>query len=385
MKNRICKQVQKLLYNVLVEKWIFAILIVGTVFVFISMLHFGEAAMDWSRAKYLSVFNNFQDNLKDSSFQAELSQHVPIDVVYTWVNGSDPLFLKDLKSVKESLKSSANQTTADCSAADCVTSHLVKVGCGVDVKVEYVKHQNDDMAEMKEIRIIHTEKGNITFFVFSNSEQSLKLKNRSLVDIGTSHYPMSLTFWTTDWTVPHSVPMEQFVIASQVPSHVSQASITQALPTNISMSIQNIWLYPNDSLAVLELKTAAEAKNLIKRDISLDNHKTIIFHEAYLILQSPNTVEDDTLSALRFTDNEELRYSLRSLEKYAPWVRHVYLVTNGQIPYWLNIGSDKLTVVTHQEIFQNTSVLPTFSSPAIESNLHRIPGEWSTFVISRYW
>ena len=164
MKRRIYKQVQKLMYSVFVEKWIFAILIVATVFVFISMLHFGEAAMNWSRAKYLSVFNNFQDNLKDISFQAELSQHVPIDVVYTWVNGSDPLFLKDLKSVKESLKSSANQTTADCSAADCVTSHLVKVGCGVDVKVEYVKHQNDDMAEMKEIRMIQTEKGNVSFF-----------------------------------------------------------------------------------------------------------------------------------------------------------------------------------------------------------------------------
>ena len=87
MKHRIYKQVQKWIYNVLVEKWIFAILIVGTVFVFISMLHFGEAAMDWSRVKYLSIFNNFQDNLKDISYQAELSQHVPIDVVYTWVNG----------------------------------------------------------------------------------------------------------------------------------------------------------------------------------------------------------------------------------------------------------------------------------------------------------
>jgi UDP-N-acetylglucosamine-lysosomal-enzyme len=202
----------------------------------------------------------------------------------------------------------------DLSTGTAERSYLVKVGCGVDVKVEYVRHQNDDMAEIKEIRIIQTEKGNITFFVFSNSEQSLKLKNKSQVDIGTSHYPMSLTFWTSDWTVPHSVPMDQFVIGSQVPPHVSQASITQALPINISMSIQNIWLYPNDSLAVLELKTEAEAKNLMKRDISLDNHKTIIFHEAYLIHQSPNTLEDDTLSALRFTDNEDLRYSLRSLE-----------------------------------------------------------------------
>ena len=105
----------------------------------------------------------------------------------------------------------------------------------------------------------------------------------------------------------------------------------------------------------------------------MKNQKMLRFHEAHLILKVPS-MEDDRISAMRFTDNEELRYSLRSLEKYAGWVRHVYLVTNGQIPYWLNMDCPKLTLVTHQEIFKNTSALPTFSSPAIESNLHRIPG-----------
>ncbi|GFG35565.1 hypothetical protein Cfor_07589 [Coptotermes formosanus] len=71
---------------------------------------------------------------------------------------------------------------------------------------------------------------------------------------------------------------------------------------------------------------------------------------------------------------QELRYSLRSLERYAPWVRHVYLVTNGQIPYWLDLENPRLTVVTHDHIFPNLSHLPTFSSPAIESHIHRIPG-----------
>ena len=45
---------------------------------------------------------------------------------------------------------------------------------------------------------------------------------------------------------------------------------------------------------------------------------------------------------------QELRYSLRSLEKFAPWVRHVFIVTNGQIPYWLDLNSPRLTLVTHQ-------------------------------------
>ena len=45
---------------------------------------------------------------------------------------------------------------------------------------------------------------------------------------------------------------------------------------------------------------------------------------------------------------QELRYSLRSLEMFAPWIRHVYIVTNGQIPYWLNLDNPRLTLITHQ-------------------------------------
>ncbi|XP_057667171.1 N-acetylglucosamine-1-phosphotransferase subunits alpha/beta isoform X1 [Diorhabda carinulata] len=85
-------------------------------------------------------------------------------------------------------------------------------------------------------------------------------------------------------------------------------------------------------------------------------------------------------SQQRFDDKYELKFSLRSLEKYAPWVNHVYIVTNGQIPYWLDLDYEKVTVVTHEEIFKDSSDLPTFSSPAIEFNLHRIPGLSKRFI-----
>ena len=39
------------------------------------------------------------------------------------------------------------------------------------------------------------------------------------------------------------------------------------------------------------------------------------------------------------------RYSLRSIEKYAPWVRKVFIVTNGQIPNWLNLDNPRLHIV----------------------------------------
>lgn len=76
----------------------------------------------------------------------------------------------------------------------------------------------------------------------------------------------------------------------------------------------------------------------------------------------------------RFHSRDELRYSMRSLSMYAPFVRHVYLVTAGQTPPWLNTSCDRLTVVNHKELFGDVGKLPTFNSHAIESRLHHIEG-----------
>ena len=82
----------------------------------------------------------------------------------------------------------------------------------------------------------------------------------------------------------------------------------------------------------------------------------------------------DSIDASRFRDNDELRYSLRSLEMFAPWIRHVYLVTDDQRPAWLHGAHPRLTVVDHREIFRNPDVLPNFNSQAISAQVHHIEG-----------
>ena len=74
----------------------------------------------------------------------------------------------------------------------------------------------------------------------------------------------------------------------------------------------------------------------------------------------------------RFRDNHELRYSLRTLEKFFPQHGHVYIVTDAQAPDWLR-PSDRLTLVDHRELMPESS-LPTFDSGHIESWIHHIPG-----------
>lgn len=76
----------------------------------------------------------------------------------------------------------------------------------------------------------------------------------------------------------------------------------------------------------------------------------------------------------RFTNRDELKYSLRSIELFAPFVRNIYLVTCGHAPSWLKENHPRLKLVSHREIFKDPKVLPTFNSSAIETQLHHIDG-----------
>jgi glycosyltransferase involved in cell wall biosynthesis len=80
----------------------------------------------------------------------------------------------------------------------------------------------------------------------------------------------------------------------------------------------------------------------------------------------------------RFVSRDELRYSLRSLHLFAPWIRTIHLVTAGQVPGWL-VDHPRINLVHHRDILP-PDALPTFNSHAIESSLHKIPGLAEHFV-----
>ena len=63
---------------------------------------------------------------------------------------------------------------------------------------------------------------------------------------------------------------------------------------------------------------------------------------------------------VRFRDNGELLFSLRSVEKYAPWIRTVYIVTDSAVPEWMNTDCERLRIVRHEEIMP-PEILPCFS------------------------
>ena len=83
--------------------------------------------------------------------------------------------------------------------------------------------------------------------------------------------------------------------------------------------------------------------------------------------------KDSTDCKGRYVDSGELKYSLRSIELYAPWIRKIFIVTDNQIPEWLDTSNPKIQIVDHSEILPAES-RPCFNSALIEHFLFRIPG-----------
>lgn len=89
--------------------------------------------------------------------------------------------------------------------------------------------------------------------------------------------------------------------------------------------------------------------------------------------EKKGTKQYDNPSTIRYKNYEELKYSLRSIEKYFPHFNNIYLIVkDGQYPKYLKKNIPNLRIVNHSDIIPK-EYLPTFNSRAIELYLHHIP------------
>lgn len=87
----------------------------------------------------------------------------------------------------------------------------------------------------------------------------------------------------------------------------------------------------------------------------------------------------DDNNPVRFRDYGTFQYWFRAVEMYAPWVHKIYLVTDDQVPSWLNKNNGLIEVIDHKKILPHDA-LPTFNSNAIELNINKIPNLAEHFV-----
>ena len=83
----------------------------------------------------------------------------------------------------------------------------------------------------------------------------------------------------------------------------------------------------------------------------------------------------------RYRHVDELRYALRSVHMFAPWVRRIFIATDSPAPAWL-LDHPRVTIVRSEEFFADTSVLPIHNSHAVEAQLHLIDGLSEHFLYS---
>ncbi|XP_029455565.1 N-acetylglucosamine-1-phosphotransferase subunits alpha/beta-like isoform X2 [Rhinatrema bivittatum] len=403
--NAALKLLQRQTYTCLSHRHGLYLCFGGMLLLVVSALQFGEVVLEWSRDQYHVLFDSYRDNIAGKSFQNRLCLPMPIDVVYTWVNGTDPNLTKELRQVRERMKeeqrimreslgkNATEPTKKSEKHLECLLTHCIKVPMlvldpSLPASITLKELPAVELSFQSASNIFHVAKPkdpstNVTVIVFDTHKEAEDAQSGASKE---DKHTVWRGYMTTDKEAPGLVLMQDMAFLSGFSASFKQTDqLRPKLPENLASKIKKIQLYSEASVALLHLTNPRgfqELSKQAKKNMTIEG-KELTLSPAYLLWDLSaisQSKQDEDISASRFEDNEELRYSLRSIERHAPWVRHVFIVTNGQIPSWLNLDSPRITVVTHKDIFKNVSHLPTFSSPAIESHIHRIPGLSQKFV-----
>uniref|UniRef100_A0A674CTQ0 N-acetylglucosamine-1-phosphotransferase subunits alpha/beta n=1 Tax=Salmo trutta TaxID=8032 RepID=A0A674CTQ0_SALTR len=392
--NSVLKLLQRQTYTCLSHRYGLYLCFGGIVLMIVSAFQFGEVVVEWSRDQYHVLFDSYRDNVAGKSFQTRLCQPMPIDVVYTWVNGTDTDLMEQLRGVREQLeeeqrtlrerlgKNASDPTEfvkPECLLSHCIIAPMLALDPALpaNVTLKELPSLSPSFSTAKLLlqvaKPLHPST-TVSVVVF-HSHADAPLYDQAFTPIGY-----------TDKEAPGLVRMQSLAYLSGFPASFKETEqLRVKLPSVVTGRIKQFQLYTEASIALLHLNSPQDFTDLTqqaKKNLTLDG-KELIISAAYLfwdLTAITQSKQDEDVSASRFEDNEELRYSLRSVERHAPWVRHIFIVTNGQIPSWLNLDNPRVTVVTHQDVFQNHTHLPTFSSPAIETHIHRIPGLSQKFI-----
>uniref|UniRef100_A0A8C5PZA2 N-acetylglucosamine-1-phosphotransferase subunits alpha/beta n=1 Tax=Leptobrachium leishanense TaxID=445787 RepID=A0A8C5PZA2_9ANUR len=373
--NSLLKLVQRQTYTCLSHRYGLYLCFGGLVLMIVSALQFGEVVLEWSRDQYHVLFDSYRDNIAGKSFQNRLCLPMPIDVVYTWVNGTDPELVKQLRGYREQMeeeqralremlgknkteptKKSSSDKELECLLTHCIKVPILVLDPSLPANTTLKSLQSSQPYFHSAVKLTHVAKPknpavNVSVVMFDTHQEAENAQLNAIMDSNKE------TIWrgylTTDKEAPGLVRMQDLAFLGGFPATYKETEqLRVKLPDTLSSKVKLLQLYSEASVALLQLNDPKDFQELniqSKKNMTIEG-KELTVNPAYLLwdLSAVSQLKhDEDISASRFEDNEELRYSLRSIEKYAPWVRHVFIVTNGQIPSWLNLDNPRVTIVTH--------------------------------------
>ena len=96
---------------------------------------------------------------------------------------------------------------------------------------------------------------------------------------------------------------------------------------------------------------------------------------------------NDTKFQTRFVQVDEIEFAVKSIIKFAPFIKRIFIVTDNQEPdflkeYRLNKSQDsaEIVIVDHTEIFTDSNLLPVFNCRPIETMFYNIPNISEHFI-----
>ncbi|HEY6722630.1 MAG TPA: stealth conserved region 3 domain-containing protein [Polyangiaceae bacterium] len=195
---------------------------------------------------------------------------------------------------------------------------------------------------------------------FLTKQKSFSVQFQETVNGETLKTKLSFEFWEDNdlhWSAPRRNP-----VARRVSAHTVE--VEGLFQVGRPRDVRELTRFPLPTFNSLEIDVV----------YTWVNHQDREWRKLYADTVGNEAVaqEDDATSFDRFLSRDELRYSIRSIAQYAPWVRRIHIVSNCAPPAWLDLAHPKIRWVDHSQIF-DAECLPTFSSHAIEARLQHVP------------
>lgn len=121
-----------------------------------------------------------------------------------------------------------------------------------------------------------------------------------------------------------------------------------------------------------------EKVDIVYTWVDSSDHK---WQSSYLYERSkiiPERYGKHALSPGRFSNHNELKYSIISVMENMPWINNIFIVTDNQKPDKKFLNS-KCHIIDHHDIIEDR-YLPTFNSHVIEAHLHKIEDLQEKFI-----
>ncbi|XP_037099438.1 N-acetylglucosamine-1-phosphotransferase subunits alpha/beta-like [Syngnathus acus] len=211
------------------------------------------------------------------TFHSRECTPIPIDLVYTWVNGSDQTLLRNLRVAKEQLDVEQGLLSAkpQCPLSKCVVAPMVVFDPGLpeNTTSEDLSVALPSFSTAKAVLQLtkpQQPSHRVTVVVFHSQADAEKALTETLRHKTLSIYK---SYLTTDQAAPGLVQMETLAYLHGFPnSYKASEELRGKLPPAITEKITALELYPDASLALLFFRTPRDltdlqkAKNQLKVD-----------------------------------------------------------------------------------------------------------------------